>query len=180
MITSIGSLTNDSLYDDLRTTAEENGSRLILCTGSMPAVDWMGAAALDSCAEVTVTQTKPPKAWLGTPAQVDHPDLLTITEPRILFEGSARKAAILYPKNANVTAMLALATAGLDNTQARLVANPSANGNLVELSFCGAAGKLKVEVEAAPSPSNPRTSAIVALSVVKALRKLCCPVVVGL
>jgi aspartate dehydrogenase len=180
MITSIGSLTNESLYDDLHATAEANGSRLILCTGSMPAVDWMGSAALDSCTEVKVTQTKPPKAWLGTKALVDYPDLLKITEPCTLFEGSARKAATMFPKNANVAAMLALATAGLDETRASLVANPNATGNLVEISFVGPAGKIKVQVEAAPSTTNPRTSAIVALSVVKAVRKLCCPVIVGL
>jgi len=60
------------------------------------------------------------------------------------------------------------------------VADPNAWGNLVELSFVGAAGRIKVQVEAAPSRTNPRTSAIVALSVTKAIRKLCCPVVLGL
>ena len=180
MITSIGALTDASLYDDLRFTAEANGSKLILCTGSLPAVDWLGAAALDSMDEITITQTKPPKAWLGTPAETLHPDLLTLTEARTLFEGPARTAASLYPKNANVAAMLALTTAGLDHTQARLVADPKATGNLVEISYQGAAGKLKVQVENAPSPTNPRTSAIVALSVVKAVRKLSSPVVVGL
>ena len=181
MITSIGSLTDDALYEDLSATAEATGARLILCTGSMPAVDWMGSAALEDCAEVRVTQIKPPRAWLGTPAEDDHPDLLRLgTDPRVVFEGSSRDAASVFPKNANVAAMLALATAGLDKTRASLVADPTATGNRVELSFRGTAGKLKVEVEAAPSRTNPRTSAIVALSVVKAIRKLCCPVVVGL
>ena len=180
MMTSIGSLTDDILYDNLRATAEANGSRLILCTGSMPAVDWMGSAALTSCTEVTVTQTKPPKAWLRTRAEIDYPDLLTVQEPFTIFHGSAREAASLYPKNANVAAMLALTTVGLDKTKAKLVANPSATRNRVEVSFLGAAGQMKIEVEASPSPTNPRTSAVVPLSVVKAVRKLCCPVVVGL
>lgn len=180
MITSIGSLTDDDLYNDLRTAAEANGSRLILCTGSMPALDWMGSAALEDCTRVKVTQIKPPGAWLGTPAEADHPDLLTLSEPRVLFEGSSREAASTFPKNANVAAMLALATAGLDETEAILVADPRATGNRVELSFRGAAGNISVQVEAAPSKTNPRTSAIVALSVAKAVRKLCCPVVVGL
>ena len=180
MITSIGSLTDDDLYNDLRIAAEANGSRLILCTGSMPALDWMGSAALEDCAQVKVTQIKPPRAWLGTPAEANHPDLLTLSEPRVLFEGSSREAASTFPKNANVAAMLALATAGLDETEAILVADPRATGNRVELSFRGAAGNISVQVEAAPSKTNPRTSAIVALSVVKAVRKLCCPVVVGL
>ena len=180
MITSIGALTDETLYRDLRSAAESSGARLVLCTGSMPALDWMGAAALAGCGEVLVTQIKPPGAWVGTPAENDHPDLLSLSEPRVLFEGSSREAASTFPKNANVAAMLALATAGLDATRASLVADPRAGGNRVRLSFRGAAGTIAVEVEAAPSKTNPRTSAIVALSVVKAIRKLCCPVVVGL
>lgn len=185
MITSIGALTEEGLYDDLYATAEAHGSRLILCTGSLPAVDWMGAAALaDSssatASTVTIIQTKPPRAWLGTPAETDHPDLLKLTKPRTLFEGPAREATTLYPKNANVTAMLALATVGFSGTTARLVADPQAKGNLISVEFQGAAGKLSVQVEAAPSSTNPRTSAVVALSVIKAVRKLSCPVVVGL
>ena len=180
MITSIGSLTDDSLYDTLQETAKANGSRLILCTGSMPAIDWMGAAALDGCTKVQVTQTKPPKAWLGTPAEEDYPNLLNITEPISVFKGSARDAASKFPKNANVAGMLAIATAGLDKTMTELIADPNATGNTVELFFDGPAGKLKVQVQAAPSKTNPRTSAVVALSVVKAIRKFSCPVVIGL
>jgi aspartate dehydrogenase len=180
MITSIGSLTDDVLYENLSATAEESGARLILCTGSMPALDWMGSAALTDCSEVRVTQIKPPKAWIGTPAEKDHPDLLAMEEPRVLFEGSSRDAASAYPKNANVAAMLALATAGLDDTRASLVADPAATSNRVEILFRGTAGKIVVQVEAAPSRTNPRTSAIVALSVVKAIKKLCSNVVIGL
>lgn len=180
MITSIGSLTDDALYQDLSAHAKASGARLILCTGSMPALDWMGSAALQDCSQVRVTQIKPPRAWLGTPAEQDHPDLLTLQSPKVLFEGSAREAASTFPKNANTAAMLALTTAGLDHTKASLVADPTATSNRVELYFEGTAGKITVQVEAAPSKTNPRTSAIVALSVVKAIRKLCCPVVVGL
>lgn len=181
LITSIGSLTDDSLYSELQSTAEKHDSRLILCTGSMPAVDWLGSAALaGDDNEVQVTQTKPPQAWLGTPAELEHPDLLELSKVRILFEGSARMAATKFPKNANVCAMLALATVGLDKTQAKLIADPRATVNSTTLSLEGPAGRIFVDVEAAPSPTNPRTSAIVALSVVKAIKKLCCPVIVGL
>lgn len=41
----------------------------------------------------------------------------------------------MYPKNANVAAMLGLATAGLDETMVKLVADPAAGGNLVQLAF---------------------------------------------
>ena len=181
MITSIGALCDQTLYDDLQATAAANGSRLILCTGSMPAVDWMGAAAIAGCDSVTVTQTKPPKAWMGTPGEKVC-DLMSLTQPSVLFEGPARAAAALYPKNANVSAMLGIATAGLDATVVKLVADPTASGNLVILEFNGPAGSIKVEVQAAPSLTNPRTSMVVALSVIKAVKKLCpgSAVIVGL
>ena len=182
MITSIGSLTDDCLYEDLSATAEASGSRLILCTGSIPALDWMGSASLDpqDCPKVRVTQIKPPRAWIGTPAEKNHPNLLAMENATALFEGSSRDAAATFPKNANVAAMLGLATAGLDKTSASLVADPAATSNRIELFFEGTAGKISIQVEAAPSKTNPRTSAIVALSVIKAVRKLCCHVVVGL
>ena len=48
-------------------------------------------------------------------------------------------------------AVLGLATAGVDETVVRLVADPSARGNLVTLSFQGAAGKMTLAVEVAHS-----------------------------
>ena len=45
-------------------------------------VDWMGAAALAGCDSVSVTQTKPPKAWLGTPGE-QVCDLMALTEPMV-------------------------------------------------------------------------------------------------
>lgn len=179
MAQSIGALTDDRLFSELSAAAEASGSRLILCTGSLPAVDWMGAAALAGCGDVSVTQTKPPAAWFGTPAEKEH-DLAALTSPTLLFEGSARRAAALYPKNANVAAMYGLATAGLDGTTVRLVADPAAASNQIDLAFEGPAGRCAVSVQAAPSPSNPRTSAVVALSVIKAMKKLTGTTLVGL
>merc|ERR1711957_507463 len=89
------------------------------------------------------------------------------------FEGSARSAGSLYPKNSNVACMLALATIGLDRTVVRLATDPQkpAGGTVVEYENAEV-GKIKIEVEALMSKANPKTSAIVPLSVVKALRNL--------
>ena len=186
--TSIGALTDDDLRDKLKAAAIKGNSQLLLASGAMPALDWMHSSALDYyCAQqqhVTAIQTKPPESWKGArfaPGTTDQlPDVIdfdSTQERTVFFEGSAREAASYYPKNSNILAMLALATAGLDKTQVCLVSDPKGMGLRVE--YEGSAGKLSVEVMGKKSPTNPRTSQVVPLSVIKALSNIVNPVAFG-
>ena len=99
LVTSIGAFTDDALFARLGAVARAAGSRLLLASGAMPAVDWVSASALQQLLggaagaagaagatgaagaagaaggapqppdRVTVTQTKPPESWVG--ARVD-------------------------------------------------------------------------------------------------------------
>ena len=91
LMTSVGSLTDEALHNTLLEAAEANNARLLLCSGSMPGLDWMGSAALVGTARVAVRQSKPPKAWIGTPAEENF-ELLALKEPTVLFTGTAREA----------------------------------------------------------------------------------------
>jgi len=99
--------------------------------------------------------------------------------PLTLFEGTAREAAALYPKSSNVTATLALATVGLDRTRVTLVADPRPRFHTAVALAAPGIGEIKIEAAHEPSPTNPRTSSDVALSVLKSLRAVCAPVFVG-
>lgn len=46
-------------------------------------------------------------------------------EEALLFDGSVRDAAMLYPHNVNAMVACALATTGLDRCRARLIADPA-------------------------------------------------------
>ena len=102
-----------------------------------------------------------------------------LTAPAVLFEGSAREAASFYPKNSNILAMLALSTAGLDATQVKLVADPVDTSMRQTIEYEGTAGKIILNVQGKQSPTNPRTSQVVPLSVIKALRNATSVVSIG-
>ena len=87
----------------------------------------------------------------------------------VLYRGTAGEAALLYPQNANVAAAVALAGLGFDATEVELVADPAAPGNVHEIEAEGAAGRFAIQLQGKPSRTNPKTSALAALSVARAL-----------
>ena len=197
MCTSIGALCDDDLFEDLEETARSTGGRLLLASGAMPGLDWMRSSALGSSGEggngapqsVRVIQSKPPSSWKGArygpgagsaAGQVPLPDAIDfdrVDTRTVIFEGSAREAATQFPKNSNVCAAVALATVGLDRARVELVADPVNFGTVVEYS--GSAGTIRLDVKGKKSAGNVRTSAVVPLSVIKALQNLSAPVAMG-
>lgn len=182
IVTSTGALTDDSLHERLRSAATGSTSgRLHLASGAMPGLDWMQAAAMGGgVSRLSVVQSKPPTSWHGTVAEeaVLAVDDWESHGPLTIFEGPARSAASAFPKSSNVTATLALATVGLDATSVRLVADPQPFFS-TSLELESSAGTIKIEAKHLPSPSNPKTSSDVALSVLRSLRATCSSVYVG-
>jgi aspartate dehydrogenase len=165
---SVGALADDGFREHLIDVAHKGCSRLIIPTGAVAGVDGLAAARLEGLSRVDYTGSKPPKAWLNTHAEKVC-DLNTIEVPTVVFKGTAREAAKLFPKNANVTATIALAGIGLDRTKATLMAVPNLDRNIHEMEAEGGFGALKVLVSNNPSKDNPKTSALVALSILRIL-----------
>lgn len=166
---SLGALADDALMAELRAAAEGSGARLHLATGAIGALDALSAAREGGLTRVAYTGRKPPAGWAGSPAQ-DLLDLASLAAPATHFEGTARACALAYPGNANVAAAVALAGIGFDATEARLVADPAIDANLHEIEAEGAFGRLSFRIEGRGLPDNPRSSALTAMSLVRAVR----------
>ena len=171
MVISTGALADDGTRARLMAAAERTGARIILPSGAVAGIDGLMAHRIGGLKSVRYTSTKPPYAWKGTPAD-DAFDLDGITERCVIFTGPAHEAARRYPKNANLAATVALAGLGMEKTEIQLVADPAvAPNNVGRIDAEGTYGTLTVECRGLPAPSNPKTSATTALSVVHAILK---------
>jgi aspartate dehydrogenase len=168
IIISIGALADAELEGRLRQSAGKGGAQIILPSGAIAAIDALGAARRAGLSSVTYRSRKPPHAWAGV-AGASQIDLASLTQAAILYSGTAREAARLYPKNANVAATVAMAGLGFDATRVELVADPAAVRNSHSIHAEGAFGRLHMEIENAPSARNPRTSAITAYSILHSI-----------
>lgn len=175
---SLGALADADLHAQLQASALAGNSRLHLASGAIGALDCLRAAAVGKIDSVCYTGRKPPQGWKGSPAE----DSLSLDElppgAHCHFEGSARDAALAYPKNANVAAAVALAGTGFDNTRVQLLADTNIDANIHEIRASGEFGEFHFQLSGHTLPDNPRTSALAAMSTVSKIDQLSSAIVV--
>ena len=177
VVVSVGALADAALADSLYDAAHKGKARLIIPAGAIGGVDLLASLKKHGKLDVSYKGIKPPAAWSGTLA-AKLMDLDLLSEETVIFSGSAREAAINYPKNANVAATIALAGAGFEATKTELVADPNATGNIHEYSVDCPLAHYTIRVESLPSSGNSKTSVTTVYSVMREITNRIGPIVI--
>lgn len=167
---SVGALAENL---DLIDIAEASGATLQIAGGTLPGLDIIRAAAEDEIRSVVLTSHINPASFTHEPYIHEKGiDLAAAGDgPVVVFEGSAREAARHFPRHFNVAVTLGLAGIGLDRTQVRINADGTLPGARHTLTVDASSVSLEMVSQNYPSPRNNRTSMVVALSVLAALRR---------
>jgi len=177
MVLSCGALLDNF---DLVDLARGHGGRILVPTGALLGLDAVVAAAEGGISRVHMITRKPPQGLAGAPyLESNAVDVTGLSEPKRVFVGTAREAARGFPANVNVAAALALAGIGPDRTTIEIWADPGLTRNVHRIEVEAEAARLSMQIENVPSPENPRTGRLTALSVVAALKKLSAPLAIG-
>lgn len=173
MVLSVGAFSDEKLLSEVRKASEQSGRKVYVPSGAVLGIDGVKAAMLGEIEEAILTTRKPPAA-LAYSAYLGERDinLTGLKEPLTVFEGGAREAVKAFPESVNVAATLSLAGIGLDKTKVKIIADPSLDRNVHKIMVRGKAGEFITEARNVPSPENPKTSYLAALSAIRALRNL--------
>ena len=180
MVMSVGAFSDEKLFRQVQETAQKTGQRVYIPSGAILGIDGVKAAIKAGIDEVLLTTRKPPAALSRVKyVRKKKIDLSELRVPRVVFEGTAKEAVEVFPKSVNVAATLSLAGIGLEKTKVRIVADPSVDRNVHIIRIRGKAGEFVTEAHNVPSPDNPKTSYLAALSALRTLRSLTETIVIG-
>jgi aspartate dehydrogenase len=170
VLTSVGALADSALEASVRDAERRGRCSLILPGGAIGGIDYLRSVAQLPDVAARYCSRKPIAAWRQEILALGlNPD--AASSEIVLFEGSAREAALLFPQNLNVALTVALAIGGMDALKVRVVADPGVERNSHEIEIESGAGRASFVFENIPSATNPKTSAVTALSIVQAVRE---------
>lgn len=173
MIMSVGAFSDKELFDQIKAKAEKHDRKVYIPSGAIPGLDGIKAAAMGKLKKVTLITRKLPERFAGSPGAARfYIGMNAIRKPMVIYEGDAKEAASLFPRNINVSISLALAGLGVEKTRVKVIADPFAKTNVHEIVAEGDFGTMTLRTENLPSPGNKRTSYLAALSAIATLKKI--------
>ena len=170
LIVSVGGLID---HEPAIAELKESGKHLYIPSGAVGGLDTLKAGMASKVYSVEIITRKPVKGLYGAPYIIDKGiDLDSISGQQVIFEGTAREAIKVFPKNVNVAVTVSLAGLGPDRTKIRIITSPDFDRNSHEVVVEGDFGRLSCKTENVPFPSNPKTSYLAALSCIATLKKV--------
>ncbi|MFL2768169.1 MAG: aspartate dehydrogenase [Dehalococcoidia bacterium] len=168
LIASVGALSDVKFYSDLLSESASHNNNLIIPHGAIGGLDAISAVK-DSISFIKITTTKSPASLIGAKGFKEYENY-NFDTAKTIFEGSAKDAIDLFPKNLNVAVTLSLYGVGTDKTNVELIVDPTIKENKHTIYLEGDFGKMNFEFSLTQSLTNPKTSALASLSIIKSLK----------
>lgn len=166
---------------DLEDLARRHGAKVQIASGTMPGLDLLRAAAEGTLHSVRLKSRAKPGTLVNEAYVLEQGLDFRKTPPSApvkVFEGPARAAAVHFPRHLNIAVSVSLAGIGLDRTIIELWMDPHIPGAISVLQIEAEEVSLTLESRNLPS-ANPKTSRIVAPSVLAAIRSRVATIRVG-
>jgi aspartate dehydrogenase len=173
---SLVAFADPATEERLMEAAAAGPGRIEIPPGAMGSLGFLAAAREDALARVVFRAAYPPQRWAGTPVALPDPDALR--EPAVVFRGSVREVARLFPRHLNVSVGVALAGLGLDRTEAELVADPQITQARFEVEAEAGPGAVSFRVSGRDAPIGADPVDYTAFSLMRLLRRRQAPVAV--
>lgn len=143
---SVNALGDASLEAKLVEAAHHHGHRLLIPHGALIGLDNL-VEGRGNWIEATITFRKHPDNIDFSDSGIDPRD---IKAARVIYDGPVRGITSLFPRNVNTMATFALATIGMDQCRAVLVADPSLAVAIAEVRAVGSDGSIHESRKVAP------------------------------
>jgi aspartate dehydrogenase len=166
VVLSVGALADDTFRKRLSRLAASLGRKVYIPSGAIIGLDNLKIGQIARIDRLMLRTTKNPRS-LGIEAD----------RKMLIFKGKANDCIKQFPKNINVAVALELA-AGRE-AEVELWVDPDVDRNIHEVLVEGEFGEITICVRNMPSPENPATSYLAALSILTLLRNLENPIKIG-
>ena len=139
---SMTAFADEALRQQLLETARRSGTCLFVPHGAVVGLENIFEGR-DLWEEVTVVMKKSPRNLDFSAAPQLKPADLTLAT--VLYDGPTRAVCPLFPRNVNSHATVALAGIGFDRTRSVLIADPSLDVSVIELTAQGKGAAMRIE-----------------------------------
>ena len=168
---SVGAfLTFPELYSKYQKLSEKKKHKILLPAGAIGGFDCIDTLKIIGVKNAKIQTRKPNRAFRNNQYIEANNIKLSENSSIVVFKGSAKLATTYFPRSVNVAARLALSTLGPEKTLVEIIADPTISKNIHTIEIESDVGKYNFTFENNPSPTNPKTSWLAALSAIYAIK----------
>ncbi len=161
-----------NLFSKYQKLAEIKKKNIILPSGAIGGFDCVETIKLIGITSAKLQTRKPNRVFRNNKYIKSNNIKLNENSSVIIFKGNAKLATTYFPRSINVAARLALSTLGPEKTSVEMIADPSISKNIHTIEIESEVGKYTFIFENNPSPTNPKTSWLAALSSIYTIKTI--------